>query len=130
MDIRSVTLVDNTALALTLSVTDALTQFLLLNIKAVNCDDVARVITVTKYAEAAKTNNVKTLFTISRNAGATFNWPNSTMAEVGTIPLGLKPELLVSPAVIVVNFAAGGASTGAIDADGLVFEYLRMNRTQ
>ena len=129
-DVRDITLVNNTVLSVTLSVTDALTQYRILNVKAVNCDDVARNIAIVKYSEAAKINVVKNLDSIARNAGSVLNWPNTNTGAVATTPSGIKPELLVSPAVLVVIFSAGGVSAGGSDDDGVVFEYLRMNRTQ
>lgn len=125
-DVQSLTLVNNTQKTLQVA-PGAYKRYIILNVKAVNCDDVARNITATKYQDAAKTIVVKTLYTVARNAGSTFNWPNSTTGEVGTCPMSCKSEILENPNVLQISWSAGGASTGATDADGLVIEYLEMD---
>ena len=125
-DVTSVTLVNNTAKTVDI-VSKNHKRILILNIKATNPDNVARDITLTKYKETAKTNIIKTLYTVSRNAGATLNWPNSIAAEIGTDPRMASPCILEYTNKIAVVWGAGGVSAGGVDADGLVVEYLELD---
>lgn len=124
--VTSVTLVNNTAKTID-TVVPASEKWQLLNIKVVNCDDVARNVTVIHYKEAAKTNLVKVFgYIAALGAAGVFNMPSSTTAISDKLTFWTAPQILHAGETISVIWAAGGASTGATDADGLVIEYLRL----
>lgn len=125
--VTSVTLVNNTVKTLDNAVpTDEVWK--LINIKATNPDDVARVIAFSIYKEAAATNHVCTLSSQSRNAAAQLNWPNTEASALSVPPYNF--EIVLGPGWIIRTvWATGGASAGGTDADGLVVWVRRMPLT-
>lgn len=123
-EVTSVPLVNNTELIIDVSVPTGKIWFLL-GVKAVNGDDVARDITIVIYKEAAKTNLLKTLNYANTADGVSLQWPasNNSATLVGMY----SPQILVAANKISITWAAGGASTGATDADGLIIEYLEID---
>lgn len=102
--------------------------WLLLSIKMVNDDDVNRTSTINKYKEAAKTNLITTLvagLVILANGGL-MHWPNNYVDAMDA-KSPFYPELLVAGNLLSIIWAAGGASAGATDVDGLVIEYLEID---
>lgn len=126
-DVTSVTLVNNTQKVVDITC-PANKRRLILNIKAVNCDDVARNIQIWKFKEAACTNLISLLLSVAAVAAADFvNYPNTTTGSSYVNSAGNVPQLLEAGNTIRIIWAAGGASTGATDADGLVVEYLEVD---
>lgn len=118
----SITLVNNVTLNEHVDV-PAGKQWLLLAVKAVNGDDVDRAIDITIYKEVAATNLLRRLIyagTVTPNAH--LQWP-SYSTNVGITSMSAL-VLLKGGNRIRATFVAGGASTGATDADGLVLEYI------
>lgn len=102
-------------------------KWLLLGFKFTNPDDVARDVNVIKYKEAAKTNQIKVLFSESGIAASAYRqWP-----EAASNNLIQKrppwPEILNEAETLEFAWAAGGASAGGTDADGLVVEYIEVD---
>lgn len=124
--VTSVTLVNNTALTIDITVPTG-KRWILLGIKAVNCDDVSRVIVMTKYKESAKTNVVVLYGSPSVAAGAMVVWPATTAASTSRWSASMPGEILEPGNTITVQWVAGGVSAGATDADGLVIEYLEVD---
>lgn len=124
--VTSITLANNTAKTQDKSVeTDTL--WVVENIKITNPDDVQRNVRIEVYKEAAKTNLICYLKgTTTLAAGATLNIPTKATAstEEGVLPMTLGPGNTIS-----VYWAAGGASTGGTDADGLVIHYRKLPLT-
>jgi len=106
--------------------------WILLRTKIVNCDDVGRNITVSKYKEAGKTNLIASFIRgIAVGASAVVYIPNpyvqATIASAIPDTILQNPEIFVAGNTLSITWAAGGASTGATDADGLVIEYLEID---
>mgnify|MGYP005807211317 CR=1 FL=1 len=126
-DITSVTLVNATTLNIAKTV-PAGKRWLLISIKALNPDNVDRVVTFSIYYEVALTNLLRTLNTESLTAAGAeaLQWP-----AVGTAPTHTtSPEwclVLMAPGnTLNIQWLTGGASAGATDADGLILEYLEL----
>lgn len=121
----SVTLVNNTLKTVD-TVVDQNQRWILLNVKVVNCDDVQRTVTVRKFKEVAKTNLIAVLATGAIPTVTMLNWPNTI---TGSLYTNSHPQLVIleTANVISVEWAAGGASGGGTDADGLVIEYLEID---
>ena len=125
-EITSLTLVNATVKTLD-HVVPAGQRHVILSVKAVNCDDVARVINMFVYNEAAATNLITTLSSASSNAGVASLYPtNASAAAVHNRP-PMPATILKAGTILRVLWASGGASTGATDADGLVISYLRVD---
>jgi len=123
-DVSSITLVNNTLLNDDVTV-PAGRRWLILGIRAVNDDDVDRVITIWKYLEAAATNPICVLMQGTATAGGgSVVFPNSQ--DSASYPSHL-PHLCKEGNMIRVQWAAGGASAGSVDANGLIMEYLELN---
>jgi len=118
-DIDSITLANNTTLNHDI-VVPAGKRWQILTIKGVNCDDVARAISMTSYNEAAATSSIN-LIAYNAAVGATgeLMWPNDTY-----FPYDL---ILSAGQMIRVTFVAGGASAGGTDADGVVVSILEVD---
>lgn len=125
-EVTSVVLVNDTAKTIDLLV-PAGKYWIILDIKAINGDDVARNILISKYLEAAATNLIGVLYDAARNAGAHAYFPNMDNANYPRHVASSPAELAIGGNIIRITWAAGGASTGATDADGLVIEYLEVN---
>lgn len=124
--VTSITLVNNTAKTQDVTV-PAGVMWKVLNIKAINQDDVNRNITIVKYKEAAKTNFIKNLAYKANVAagGGSLQWPNTQSGN--DFPSAWHEEIAVTGNTYAITWAAGGASTGSVDADGLVIEYLELH---
>lgn len=123
----SITLVNNTQKTQDFSVaTDCIYE--LIAIKATNPDDVARVVTIELFKEVAKTNHIATLGSGSVNAGSRLSWPGNSVSAAQNW-LQPRPCLLGPNWTIRVTWAAGGASAGGTDADGLVVWYRKLSLT-
>jgi len=122
--VTSVTLVNATGKIVD-TVVPAGKLWILVSIKAKNSDDVARVITLYIYKEAAKTNLLRVLQNASVNASALLHYPAGAGvdAEEQTNPY----PILAAGNAISVQWTTGGASTGGTAADGLVIEYLEVS---
>lgn len=120
--ITSITLVNNTAKTQDITVpTDSM--WLIQTIKATNPDDVQRTTYIRLYNESAKTNLIANLIAAALNATQELYYPNSTTAST-QCPNALGQGLLLAGGMTIsVTWAAGGASTGGTDADGLVVFY-------
>jgi len=123
-DVTSITLANNTAKTVD-STVPANKRWLLLGVKAMNPDDVGRDLYIDHYKEAAKTNLIRRLAAETPAAGARTQWPSSVAGDVTKTP---KHDLMVMDAgeTISILWAAGGASSGGTDADGLVVDYLEV----
>lgn len=124
--VTSVTLANNTAKTIDTIVPTG-ERWFLINVKVTNPDDVNRVFTCHIYKEAAKTNDVKNLLYVAAltASGGTSNWPNTNGNFGGTVEMW-APVVLSAGNTLSATWAAGGASAGGTDADGLVVEYLRI----
>jgi hypothetical protein len=122
VSVTSITLVNNTLKTQQVAVPTG-HQWRLLSIKVRNPDDVDRVVTIARWREAAKTVEIAGLISGTVTAGAKVQWPNSDVDVTGFSP---QWHLIIMTAleVIEVTWAAGGASAGGTDADGLVIEYM------
>lgn len=126
--VTSITLVNATAKTQDITVpTDTL--WLVQMIKAVNADDVNRVITIEVFNEAAKTSRIGTLAVADTATGVFLQWPNNEAAQVARTVNPGYPMLLGPGMTISVTWASGGASTGGTDADGLVIWYRKLPLT-
>lgn len=123
-DVTSITLVNNTEFIIDKTVPTDM-RWILLGIKITNYDDVARTVSVIKFKEAAKTNEIKVYFSASVAAFGRQQWPNSSTGNPDYSPLPML-EILGPGNTIQIRWAAGGASSGSVDADGLVIEYLEV----
>jgi len=128
-NITSVTLVNNTLKTIDVTVPSG-KQWLLLSIRVVNSDDVTRAISVLRYQEAGKTNLLDSIVVEDVGAGGFQQMPNRVTGNAATIGRYSRgahmPTVMDGGETISVIWAAGGASTGATDADGLVIEILEV----
>jgi len=127
-NITSLTVLNNTTLTIDVS-PPAGRRWMVLSMKVVNPDNVARNVSVVHYAEAAKTNVIKYLSNTATAAGNPFQvWPSAwNLAACPAFLSGFGPMLIVeNPEVLEVSLVAGGASAGGVDADGLVIEVLEL----
>lgn len=122
-DPTSVALVNNTAKTIDVTV-PAGKKWVLLAIKMMNPDDVARVLDINKWKEAAKTTEIARLENISLGAGGIIHWPNTDATSVIRTTASNPAEIMSAGNTLEFQWASGGASTGATDADGIVIEYL------
>lgn len=122
--IQSLTLVNNTAKTIDTEI--GAYRLWLTHLKATNPDNVTRDINVEIYKEAAKTNHLRKLtYQAAVAAGGRIEWPNSITGAADKTGL-YAPIFLEEFNVLTVVWAAGGASAGATDADGLVIEGMAM----
>jgi len=119
----SITLVNNVTLNEHVDV-PANKRWVILGIRAVNCDDVNRAMAFEVYKEAAGTNLLRRLTynTGILANGAALQYPSYGTDTGSTNHYG--PVILQGGNRITTIFVAGGASTGGTDADGLIVEYL------
>lgn len=124
-NVTSITLVNDTAKTQDVTVPTG-KAWLLLAFSVTNPDNVARDVTVTLYKEAAKTNVLQVLgvkAAMDANAAARYHGPgnltNYSQGDLYALPLEAGNT-------ISVTWAAGGASAGATDADGLVVEVMEI----
>lgn len=132
-DVTSITLANNTAKTEDNTV-PANKRWLLLNIRITNPDDVTRTVTVYKYKEAAKTNIIKQWEGVDIATTGAINLPKNQMladANKGSnrahAEFPKQGDVCDAGNTISVTWAAGGASSGGTDADGLVLEYLEVD---
>jgi len=123
-EVTSITLANNTAKVVDVIVPPG-KRWLLLGIKAVNDDNVTRVIDIFLYKEDSKTNKLRHLAGESVSQYDVLQYPNCKTGYSNRLDL---PSLIVLDPdnTINVTWAAGGASSGSTDADGLVIEYLEI----
>lgn len=124
--VTEVVLANNTAKNIDTTV-PAGKRWRLLNIKVANPDDVARNINILKYLEAAKTHLISTYVHIEEiGVAASLNVPSKNHTDEREREL-ITPDIYDAGNTINVIWAAGGASAGGTDADGLVIEYLEID---
>lgn len=124
-DVTEVVLVNNTAKIVDYTVPVG-SKMLLISVKAVNMDNVTRNILVDVYKEVAKTNLMLRLAVGDIATTKFIQYPNTYRpSEVDRVhaPMVL---VLTEGNTISVTWAAGGASAGATDADGLVITGLEV----
>lgn len=120
----SITVTNNTAKTQDITV-PADEKWVIETIKTVNPDDVARVIGGNLYLTSSKSILITALFSQSANANVRVQYPSLT---VSTIYNWMIPELVLGPGMTLsFTWAAGGASSGGTDADGLVIMYRKLN---
>ena len=125
-DVTSITLVNNTAKTEDVTVPQG-ERWSLLSVKMANADDVDRVVQCDVYKEVAKTNLIKRLLYETCTANDKHRqWPCHTTATSGNTMGDYAPVILDAGNTLEFTWAAGGASAGAVDADGLVVEYLKV----
>ena len=126
-EVTSVPLVNNTALTIDKTV-PAGKIWLLKSIKIVNPDDVGRSVTVVIYKEVAKTNTLDLIISgITITAAATRMLPSFIATSWASSSGLFKDKMMVAGNVLSITWAAGGASAGGTDADGLIVEYLEID---
>jgi len=92
----------------------------LLTVKASQNDDVARAIRIHIYKEAAATNKIFELaYDAAVATAGVLCWPNKDYAPF--------PVILVAGNMIRIQYVAGGASSGSVDADGVVITYIEVD---
>lgn len=123
--VTSITLVNATAKTQDTTVPSN-KKWVLLSVKAVNADNVNRVITLTIYKEAAKTNVIKVLDSASIVAGTAMQYPSNQSDRAKQTNATKPAEILTDGNTLTAHWASGGASAGGTDADGLVLEYLEV----
>jgi hypothetical protein len=123
-EVTSVTLVNTTAKTVDITV-PAGKRWMLIGIKASNPDDVNRIITIRKYKEAAKTNEIKTMAssTVTATTGKQ-QWPSGAGTDAET--QRQVYEVAEAGNTYSVTWSDPGASSGGTAADGLVIEYLEV----
>jgi hypothetical protein len=119
--ITSVTLVNNTEKIIDISVPTG-ERWQILSLRFLNPDDVQRACSFKVFKEAAKTNFVVWLLAPALTAGAAGQWPSNTSS---TTTMTIPPAILAEGNIIEAKWAAGGASAGGTDADGLVVNYIK-----
>ena len=125
--VRSITLVNNTAKTEDVTVPSG-ERWLLLNVKMCNGDDVNRDVACDIYKESLKTNLLRRLFLYAAVPSTKDRlWPSWPSGGTSGSALFL-PHLIVLDVgnTISCTWETGGASTGAVDADGLVICYLKV----
>lgn len=124
-DIQSVTLLNNTTHYQHTSV-PANKRWILLGVRAVNGDNVARAMAIEVYDVVARTNMLRRL---AYHGGilttAALQWPSYGVDTGTTNHYGLV--ILGENNTITATWVAGGASGGSVDADGLVLEYIEID---
>jgi len=103
-------------------------RWVLLGVKMANGDDVTRDVSCMVYKEAAKTNLLKSLFYYAAvGAGSIRLWPSWPSGGTSGAFIYQTHLIVLDPGnTLSCIWATGGASTGAVDADGLVVEYLKV----
>lgn len=124
--VTSLTLVNNTEKVEDIAVPTG-KIWVLLSVKARNPDDVTRDISVRTYKEAAKTNQISILTTQTVVPASVVQWPNTDPSSLYRQIPSVPAELLAAGNVLEITWAAGGASAGGTDADGLVIAYLEID---
>lgn len=124
-EVTSITLVNNAAHTEDISVPSG-KRWKLISIKMINCDNVARDLSIVVYKEAAKSNLLFQLVAAtSVNANYPLHWPCFITGLVDAI-YWYFDCILTGANKISCIWAAGGASSGATDTDGLVITYLEL----
>jgi hypothetical protein len=122
--VTSLTLVNNTAKEVLFTV-PAGERWMLISAKYTNPDDVNRAVTLELHKEAAKTNYIKKYQSGTVNAGAIQQYPSGALANTTQNQSAIPYELLGAGNTLRLYFAAGGASAGGTDADGIVITVLK-----
>lgn len=125
--ITSVTLVNNVAFQI-LQTVPAGRRRILLGVRMVNCDSVARVLRMDLYNEAALTNLIKALEYVSIATTAALQWPDFRSNNTAPDMSPMDHLVILDPGhTLALTWAAGGASAGGgPDADGCVVQYLEV----
>lgn len=124
--VTSVVLANNTALDVSTTV-PAGKRWILLQVKMGNPDNVSRNLTIDIFKEAALTSRLFSLIVVMAcSAAAERQWPNSSTGNVSGLYLACL-VILEAGNTIHTQWAAGGASTGGTDADGLVITYIELD---
>lgn len=126
--VTSVEVVNNTAKTIDVTV-PANQEWMIQHIKIVNPDDVSRVTTIIAYIEAAKTNILAELMSLTMTTLQTIYWAHNELTTSATKLIEMTSQMpltLIAGNTISFVWASGGASTGATDADGLVVAYRRI----
>lgn len=126
-EVTSITLVNNIEKVID-TVVPTGKIWLLTAIKVTNIDDVNRDTSAAIYLEVGKTNLLRSMFfstALAANVGR-HQWPSGPGITDQTNH-ALAPVRLAAGNCINVVWAAGGASAGGTDADGLVLEYLEID---
>ena len=103
--------------------------WILLGIKFVNGDNVTRTVTINKYKTASKALLLAKLASeidLAANGGVR-HWPNLNVTGAVRGAATKPAEFLAAGNTLEVKWAAGGASAGFVDADGLAIEYLEID---
>lgn len=126
--ITSVTVVNNTLLSHLVTVPKD-ERWLLIGIRQVNPDNVDRACQVFLWNEKAKTSKLRTLLSNTVLAGGAYEqcWPNQYYNSGINQSNCPHPVIMEEGNTLEFVWAAGGASTGATDADGQVVEYLEID---
>lgn len=124
--VTSITLVNNTGKTQD-TTTPAGKRWLILSIKAFNIDDVARNIKIVKWLEAGKTNILQQIaFHADVAQNHQLSWPINQV-DVEEYTESFYTLIMDAGNTLTVTWPTGGASTGGVDADGLVIEYLEID---
>ncbi len=124
--IASVTLANDTLLSHLVTVPKG-KRWLLLGLHQVNPDNVDRACSVYLWNEAAKTSLITLLLGNTVLTTAKQAWPNVFYNSGINQASGWHPRILEAGYTLEFEWSAGGASTGATDADGQVVEYLEID---
>lgn len=119
-NITSIVLANNTSKTTKLTVPTG-KIWLLYWISLTNPDDVVRDVIIMLYEETALTNVLTPLFAkaaMDASAAVRYVWPNAHVS--GYLSNPGYPLILKADQTIAVTWAAGGASAGGTDADGLI----------
>lgn len=128
-DVIAVTLVNNTLFVHDYTVASG-KRIKLMGLRVTNPDDVARDVQVRLYKEAGKTNYLRRLFVMSVPAapGGAIQWPYLEAGDETTLDSRKLMEYILDEGnTIEFQWAAGGASAGGTDADGLVLIFMEID---
>jgi len=126
-DVYSLTLANNTAKTNNYTVPDD-TLWVLQSVRMTNPDDVQRTINMRLYKTSAKTSEIGLLSSVAAAAGAAIMYPN-TGSGSATFLVPRENLVLFAGNTLEITWAAGGASSGGTDADGVVIFYRRLLKT-
>lgn len=127
-EVTSVTLANNTAYNVYNAV-PAGKRRILLSFRVMNPDNVARAVTVSKFKEVARTNEIKRVVYVAAlgASGGILQWPLGANTQSEARESNRPFELYNENNVLAIQYAAGGASAGGTDADGIVIEWLEFD---
>jgi len=125
IDITSLTLVNNTAKTIDITC-GANNRWILKSILQKNCDDIQRNCYVTHKTAAG----ITIVFLIQGNALVALaeqNWPSLALVDLTEVGNPGFDYILEATEFIRLAWDAGGASTGATDADGVIVQVMEMD---